>query len=318
MDWLTATKDVDSLIKILCLEKHGPQFDPEKVVQSLAGTWIFLPEKYFDSILTMQEIENDLKQGDNFGKFFNDLWDRIMPGRKAKINLEKEKVIQAIDKYFPSENETLKKEFLQTQKDIVNGMEEMEVMKKLSDLGDGEETESCKRTCDQKKVETADKSPETNDKKRGTSKEEEIHNKTDASGIMSLEEITEYLAKDEEHLDKQDMLDKVLHPSSSPRKILEEEYGERLIELKKELEEKGYNTLEAKKGLLANLIYKGNEVFKEEVWQNIDECESEYVIIFMISVYRVKAPDRKYAMVRRFMMETLDFLIDIFPNNIEM
>ncbi len=86
---------------------------------------------------------------------------------------------------------------------------------------------------------------------------------------------------------------------------------EKLEEHKSLMKEKNYITLEDKKRLLIKRIYENRVVLTEEAWENIENCQNEDIIIFLILLYSLKENAKEFCISRKMISENLHSLDDI-------
>ena len=120
--WLNITEDANTLLRMMCVEEGGPKFEPETFLKALASTWAFVPEKYFNSILKMSEVEAELKDSVH-KQFYSFFWDAMMMGRKIKVSLDKSTVLQSIENLFPENKRKLKDIFKNKLSEIIDEFE---------------------------------------------------------------------------------------------------------------------------------------------------------------------------------------------------
>ena len=85
--WLNITEDVNTLLRMMCVEEEGPKFEPEAALKALASTWAFVPEKYFNSILKMNKVEAEMENS-AYKQIQSFFWNAMMMGRKIEVNLD--------------------------------------------------------------------------------------------------------------------------------------------------------------------------------------------------------------------------------------
>jgi hypothetical protein len=122
IEWLNATRDIETLCKMACLDEDGPKFDVIQFVKALCSTWIMMPQEEFAFLKIFQNPQGQpTTVAGQFGQMFLDMQ---FQGRFIRCHVDKEEVTRILSIYFP-----------QMIKDIVQVIdEEMETKKEALKL----------------------------------------------------------------------------------------------------------------------------------------------------------------------------------------
>jgi len=86
IQWLDETQDLNSLIKMACINENGPKFDVMEFTEGLCKTWLMLPIELFKNI---QAFDYTYHNPDTFMAQFNmEIVDFLYSGRKIAYHME--------------------------------------------------------------------------------------------------------------------------------------------------------------------------------------------------------------------------------------
>lgn len=139
--WLCATEDLRTLCHLACLDKNGPLFDPLQFASGLASTWISIDKslRESDEMAIVDTVASQLK---------SEILDMSgFRGRKTRIFIEKDNVLNILKECFSKDTEIIAKTFLKQTEEIKNDLQlnkiRKETKKKPNEFFNDPETGDC-------------------------------------------------------------------------------------------------------------------------------------------------------------------------------
>ena len=104
--WLNESKDLESLVKMACIDEDGPQYEIKDFIEMLNDIWIFVFDEYRDYFDRFEEFEKKSNK-DPFLKIYSLFLDLHISGRKTKVGFKEAELFEILEKYFPEEKSEL-------------------------------------------------------------------------------------------------------------------------------------------------------------------------------------------------------------------
>jgi len=139
--WLNESKDLESLIKMVCIEQDGPRYEVKDFIEALNDIWIFVFDEYRDYFDKFEEFGKKSNK-DPFLKIYSLFLDLHISGRKTRVGFDEAELFEILEKYFPEEKNELIDFYYEQAEETKEIFEQFEELDKGEMENESEEDET--------------------------------------------------------------------------------------------------------------------------------------------------------------------------------
>lgn len=139
--WLNESKDLESLIKMVCIDQDGPRYEVKDFIEALNDIWIFVFDEYRDYFDKFEEFGKKFNK-DPFLKIYSLFLDLHISGRKTRVGFDEAELFEILEKYFPEEKSELIDFYYEQAEETKEIFEQFEELDKGEMENESEEDET--------------------------------------------------------------------------------------------------------------------------------------------------------------------------------